>query len=164
MAVEYLYRKGHRDIAFVHGRIGESNSKDRFKGYKDTLKKLGIPFRKEYVIEGEYDRDIAYRESAKLLTLPNRPTAIFCADDNMAIGVINQLKENNIQIPQDIAVMGFDDIHPASVVSPSLTTIRQPIYEIGKIGTEVLLDLINGKQEKSIHRLLDVQLIERDSA
>ncbi len=163
MATEYLYSKGHREIAFMGGRVGETNSNDRLSGYKEALKKLGLKYRAVWVIHGEYHQEVAYRECGKLLDMAQRPTAIFCADDNMAIGVIKRLRESGLKIPQDMAVIGFDDIQIASMIRPALTTIRQPIYDIGKTGMQTLLNIINGTQQKAVHRLLPVELVERES-
>lgn len=163
IAVEHLYSKGHRKIAFVRGRIGETNSNDRFLGYQGALSDLGLDFREEWVINGEFDQEVAYKECDKLLNLEDVPTAIFCADDNMALGVMKRLNEMDVRIPEDMAIVGFDDIQFGSISSPTLTTIRQPIYEIGRRGMEVLMGLINNKDTSAVHELLPVELIKRES-
>lgn len=163
IAVNYLNSKGHEKIAFVRGRLGEPNSNDRFLGYKDALIELGLKYKDDWVINGEFDQEIAYLKCDKLLKLKNPPTAIFCADDNMAVGVMRRLRENNIKIPEEMALMGFDDILFGSMCDPKLTTIRQPIYEIGKSGMELLFDIINGNQENAVHKLLPVELVTRES-
>lgn len=163
IAVEHLYSRGHRKIAFVRGRIGETNSNDRFLGYQGALTDLGLEFKDEWVIHGEFDQEVAYRECDKLLGLEDSPTAIFCADDNMALGVMKRLNELKVKIPEDMAVVGFDDIQFGSISNPTLTTVRQPIYEIGRRGMEVLMRLINNKNTSAIHELLPVELIKRES-
>jgi len=163
IAVEHLYSKGHRKIAFVRGRIGETNSNDRFLGYQGALSDLGLDFKEDWVINGEFDQEVAYRECDKLLDLEDVPTAIFCADDNMALGVMKRLNEMNVRIPEDMAIVGFDDIQFGSISSPTLTTIRQPIYEIGRRGMEVLMSLINDEDTSAVHELLPVELIKRES-
>ena len=163
IAVEHLYGKGHRKIAFVRGRIGETNSNDRYLGYQGALSDLGLEFREEWVINGDFNQEKAYSECSKLLDLDDMPTAIFCADDNMALGVMRRLQEQGLKIPEDMAVVGFDDIQFGTISTPTLTTVRQPIYEIGRRGMEVLLHLINSDEPKATHELLPVELVKRES-
>jgi len=164
IAVKYLYDLGHRDIAFVAGSMDETNGKDRLKGYKNTVKSLGLKYCNEWIVYGDFNKEKAYQESEKLLKGKKRPTAIFCADDYMAIGVMERIKEEGLTIPDDIAIVGFDDIELAAYVKPTLTTIRQPIYELGKTAAQVLLNLIKGKQKVPLHKLLNVELLKRESA
>jgi len=165
LAMEYLYQHGHRKIAFVSGSLDETNGKDRLKGYIESLERFGLLFKEEWVVYGDFNKNKAYRFSEKLfLDKKKMPTAIFCADDYMAIGVMQRIKEIGLRVPEDIAVIGFDDIELAAYVKPALTTIRQPIYELGKTSTQILLNLINDKQKTPVHRLLDVELIKRESA
>ncbi|HPG38956.1 MAG TPA: LacI family DNA-binding transcriptional regulator [bacterium] len=164
MAIKYLYDSGHRDIAFVAGSIDETNAKDRLKGYLDTIKELGLEYNENWIVYGDFNKEKAFQEAQKILNCSKRPTAIFCADDSMAIGVIERLRQEGLRVPNDIAVMGFDDIEIAEYIKPALTTIRQPIYELGKTASQSLLNLINGKQKPPLHKLLDVKLIKRESA
>ena len=154
---------GHRDIAFVAGSMDETNSKDRLKGYKDTMKNLGLKYCNEWIVYGDFNKEKAYQESKKLLKVEKRPTAIFCGDDYMAIGVMERIMEEGFSIPDDIAIIGFDDIELAAYVKPALTTIRQPIYELGKTAAQILLNLINSKQKTPVHKFLNVKLIKRQS-
>ncbi|MCK5146728.1 LacI family DNA-binding transcriptional regulator [bacterium] len=163
IAVEYLYQKGHRDIAFVSGSMEETNGKDRLKGFEDAMHNLGLSYPPERIVYGNFEKDAAYHISDKLLDSTNLPTAIFCADDYMAIAVMKRIKEKGLKVPKDIAVIGFDDIELSAYVKPALTTIRQPMEELGKNSAQILLDLINGVQTAPIHKLLNVELIERES-
>lgn len=163
-AVQYLYNKGHRKIAFVVGNTDETNANDRLNGYKKTLKELNLPFRKEFIIYGKFEKEIAYKETDKLLKLKDPPTAIFCSDDYMAIGVINKIKESGLKVPQDIAIIGFDNIEIGKYMKPALTTIKQPMYEIGKLTTSILLDLISGKVKTPVKKLLKTEIVVRESA
>jgi LacI family transcriptional regulator len=163
LAVEHLYKLGHRKIAFVTGEMYETNAIDRLNGYKKTLEDFGLPFRKEWVINGKFSKDTAYESSKGLLNSKKIPTAIFCSDDYMAIGVIDRIKEAGLSVPEDISVIGFDDIELSSYIKPSLTTIRQPIHEIGKKSAELLLDLIECRKKTPIREILDVELIIRES-
>ena len=163
LAMKHLYDLGHRDIAFVAGIMEETNGIDRFNGYKDAIRDLGLTYRREWVIYGDFNKEKAYVESKKLFTTAKKPTAIFCSDDYMAIGVMERIKEMGLKVPNDIAIIGFDDIEIAAYVKPELTTIRQPIYELGKTATKILLDHINNDQKKIVHKFLNVELIKRNS-
>lgn len=163
LAIEHFYRLGHRKVAFIAGTMNETNAIDRFRGYKDALKEFGLPYKKEWIINGEFSKDRAFQESAKLFELKSRPTAVFCSDDYMAIGLMEQLKLRGMRVPEDVSVIGFDDIELASYVKPALTTISQPMYQIGKRSAELLFDLINGTKKPPVYELLDVKLVVRDS-
>ena len=163
MAVEYLYEKGHLKIAFVEGSLDETNAKDRLKGYEEAIRELDLENRNEWIVNGDFDKDKAYMETDKLLNCRERPTAIFCSDDYMAIGVMERIKEFGLSVPEDIAIIGFDDIEIGAYVKPSLTTIRQPLHELGKTAAEVLLKIINKEQKTPVHKLLNVELIKRES-
>lgn len=163
LAVEYLFRLGHRKIAFVEGTMSETNAIDRKTGYLETLKNLGIPLVEEYIINGDFSQSLAYQNCDRLLDLKDRPTGIFCSDDYMAIGVINKIRSRGLSVPEDISVVGFDDIDIISYFRPPITTIKQPIYEIGEKSAEILLSLIQGNTKPPIHEFMDVRLIERSS-
>jgi LacI family transcriptional regulator len=164
LAMDYLYEKGHRKIAFVKGSMNETNAVDRFIGYKKQLKKYKIPFRDELVIQGDFTRDTAYKNAAEILKLKNKPTAVFCSDDYMALGVIERIKSAGLSVPEDIAVVGFDDIEIGEFTRPTLTTIKQPMYEIGKSAFEALTVLISKKHKAPVSIMLKTELIKRESA
>ena len=162
-AVEHLYEKGHRKIAFVAGSMDEMNARDRFKGYRNVLEKYSLPFREEYVVYGDFNRERAYENSKKLLDLADRPTAIFCSDDYMALGVIEQIKNYGLTVPSDIAIVGFDNIEIGEFSKPALTTVNQPMYEIGKSSMQALLALIRNVRRNPIRIMLRTELIVRES-
>ncbi|MDF1613065.1 LacI family DNA-binding transcriptional regulator [Stygiobacter electus] len=163
LAIEHLYNLGHRKIAFVSGSLDETNAIDRLNSYKRTMKKLNLPIKKEWIINGEFSKEKAYEESKKLFNQKDLPTAIFCSDDYMAIGVIERIKESGLSVPRDISVVGFDNIEISSYVNPPLTTVHQPISMIGEKAANLLIDLINEKKSPPIHELLDTQLVIRKS-
>jgi DNA-binding LacI/PurR family transcriptional regulator len=162
-ALEYLYKKGHRKIAFFAGSLNETNAKDRLQGYKNFLKKHHLQYNSDYVFYGEFNKGIAFKEAEKIIKLKNKPTAIFCSDDYMALGVMDRLKENKINIPDDIAVMGFDNIEIGEFYRPALTTVKQSMFEIGKSSLEALLALINNQKKSPIRIMVKTQLVIRDS-
>ncbi len=163
MAVDYLYHKGHRQIAFVAGNLEESNARDRLQGFKEAMQKNRLELKEEWIIPGWFDQQAAYIESQQLFESGVHPSAIFCADDYMAIGVIRRVRELGLHIPQDVAVLGFDDIELAAYLNPALTTIRQPLPEMGRQSAIILLELIEGKQKAPVQKFLEVELVERET-
>lgn len=163
LAVQHLYEKGHRNIAFISGNMDESNGRDRLKGFKDAMNEFGLIINEDWIIQGGFIKETAYHESKKLFEGNKKPSAIFCADDYMAIGVMDTAKELGLKIPEDVAIVGFDDIEMAAYIHPTLTTIRQPIYELGRTAAQTLLNIIKEEQSIPVHKLLNVELIERES-
>ncbi|MCK4295592.1 MAG: substrate-binding domain-containing protein, partial [Candidatus Marinimicrobia bacterium] len=163
IAVHYLYDQGHRNIAFVAGSLNETNGKDRLKGFKEAMHELGLECRKNCIVYGDFNKEKAYQEVGKLLELDTRPSAIFCSDDYMAIAAMQRIKEAGLSVPKDIAVIGFDNIELSRYVQPALTTIQQPLHELGAKALELLLNLINGKQKTPVYKFLNVKLIKRQS-
>ena len=163
MAVDYIYQKGHRQIAFVAGNLEESNARDRLRGFREAIRLHRLDEHEEWIIPGWFDQQAAYVESQRLFDSNSSPSAIFCADDYMAIGVMQRIHEMGLRIPDDVAVIGFDDIEPAAYINPSLTTIRQPLLEMGKEAVRILLHLIEGKQKPPAHKFFEVDLVERET-
>lgn len=163
IAVECLYELGHRNIAFIAGSLNETNARDRLEGFRKAMKDFALPCRDNCIIYGDFNRDKAYNEVGKLLALEDRPSAIFSSDDYMAIAAMQRIKDAGLSVPKDIAVIGFDNIELSDHVQPALTTIQQPLQELGIKSMELLLDLINGRQKTPVHQFLDVKLIKRQS-
>ncbi len=150
-ATKHLIDLGHQKIAHISGPMDIILNKDRFEGYKKALHDANIEFNGNWVKEGKYTVNSGYSEMKKLLQLSNPPTAVFASNDEMAIGAIKAIKNSNMKVPDDIAVVGFDDIKWASIYEPALTTIFQPTFEIGKKAMLILLKLI--KEEKKDFQL-----------
>lgn len=163
IAVEYLAQKGHSKIACVTGLLNESNGRDRLRGFKETMKKLKLDLREEWIIPGWFDQQAAYIESQQLFEENEPPSAIFACDDYMAIGIMKRIKEMGLQIPDDVAILGFDDIELSAYVNPPLTTIRQPLLQMGKESMQILLRIISKELQTAVHQFLEVELIERAS-
>ncbi|KGP73284.1 LacI family DNA-binding transcriptional regulator [Pontibacillus yanchengensis] len=163
-AVEYLYGLGHRAIAHISGHQSTHAGEQRLLGYKQTLKSLGIPIREEYIENGKYfSRDGGYEAMEKLLTLKNRPTAVYAAGDSMAIGAIEAIRNRGLRVPEDISVIGYDDIELSQYVHPPLTTIRQKTDLIGNESAKLLVKQINEKEKCIEHHIIPVELVERHS-
>ncbi|RLD18556.1 MAG: hypothetical protein DRI36_01085 [Caldiserica bacterium] len=155
----YLIGLGHRKILFIGGMKDNYNTIDRLKGYRKAL--LDFNIGEEYIVYGDYTVDSGYRLVKNVFAERKDITAIFACNDLMAIGVIRGLKELSIKVPDDVSVIGFDDIDITKTVDPPLSTFRQPFEEIGRKAVNLLFKEINNKREKSL--FLKGELVIRDS-
>jgi LacI family transcriptional regulator len=163
VAVEYLLSLGHRRIAMIAGPASLRCSLDRVAGYRAALEAAGIPIDPELIRSGDFRLQSGYIQTSSLLALPHPPTAIFAGNDLQAMGVYKALYLRNIHVPEHMSVIGFDDIPLTTIVSPSLTTVRQPLFEMGRIATSMLMRLIAGQSLDSSRVLLPTTLIARES-
>ncbi|WP_404900595.1 LacI family DNA-binding transcriptional regulator [Priestia filamentosa] len=162
-AGEYFISSGHKDLAIIEGIQGFKSTQQRRDGFLQSLIDNGITIRQEYIVQGNYDMQSGYEAMCKLLDLPNRPTAVFCSNDDMAIGALKAVFERNLSVPHDISVIGFDDIESAKYTNPSLTTVKRPIEKISMEGVEAILSLINGKENLQKKTFINTELIRRKS-
>ncbi len=161
LATEHLISLGHKNIGFIiNGPETLASSTDRLEGYKYVLAKYNIDYNENLIKMGNTSISSGYHEMEKILK--EAPSAVFVANDMMAIGAIKAIKKYNMEIPGDISVVGFDDIPLTEIIAPSLTTIRQPAFEKGRIATELLLKYIKSG-DKPRSQELDVKLIKRES-
>lgn len=144
-AMGHLLNLGHQRIGFISGRYDLQSTNRRLLGYQDGLAKAGIPIDPELITQGDFSADSGLKCARQLLSLTKPPTAIFAANDEMAMGVYQAAHEAGLSIPEDLSVVGFDNIPEASQSEPGLTTIHQPIQEMGKIAVQMLLKLIEGE-------------------
>lgn len=164
MAVEHLIRLGHRRIATICGRLDMAAGKDRLRGYRQALEAHRIPVQNELIVEGDFSEASGMAAMPPLLSAS--PSAVFSASDTMAIGALKALRRAGLRVPEDIALVGFDDIPVASVVEPALTTVRQPIERLGSMAVEVLLGLLRDAPDvrAPTHKIiLPAELIVRES-
>src|SRR5579859_2455431 len=159
-AVRHLIKLGHRRIAHIQGPREYLASHDRYNGYCQALLEEGITPDPALVLEGDFMPPTGRTCAERLFELPleKRPTAIFAATDQMAYGVLSAAEEYGIAIPGDIALVGFDDDAPSAHVRPALTTVRQPIYEMGKSGMELLLSILSEQQNSTQANWLSTQI------
>lgn len=163
-AVEYLMQLGHSQIATITGELKSQVAIDRLNGYIKALEKHKIEKIKNYIKYGDFGRESAVRATKELIKLKTPPTAIFAASDEMAVGAIQTLLENGINVPRDISVVGFDDNPLALDFSPvPVTTIRQPLHKMAMVATETLYNIITKKIKGSKKIILPAELIERGS-
>jgi LacI family repressor for deo operon, udp, cdd, tsx, nupC, and nupG len=147
LATHYFIELGHRRIGCLTGPEGASSSFDRLEGYKRTLRQHNIPFDPALIGQGDGAVDGGERAMGQLLSLSSPPTAVFCYNDRTAIGALAAIKSHGLQVPQDISLVGFDDIAFAAYVAPPLTTIAQQKYEMGRLAMEMVLRLLDGEGE-----------------
>ena len=160
-AMSYLLALGHQRIAFIKGRPEISSATRRFQGYKDALEKAGIPFNHELCIEGDFSSETAYTGTQELLSLPQPPSAIFASNDQAALGVFEAARTMDVRIPEDLSVIGFDNISEAEYVG--LTTVDQCLSEMGYLATLLLIDLIHGKTLDANVYKVPSKIIKRNS-
>ena len=163
LAVEHLIGLGHRRVAMISGPITARESNERLRGYKDTLLNAGIDYLDEYVCVANYNIETGRIAMQELLALDPRPTAVFAANDPMAIGAMEFLREVNIRVPDEIAIVGFDNSILAPRVTPALTSVFQPIHEIGRVAARRLLDAIAKTETYPTQTILRCELVVRES-
>jgi LacI family transcriptional regulator len=161
-AVKYLVRLGHRKIAFMNGHKQAYVCKIRLDAYRSTLKTLNIGYDQSLVCDGDFNEDIAYHAALNFLIYHTDVTAMICASDIMALGVLRAARELEIHIPENLSLIGFDNILLTQYVTPSLTTIAQDPYALGISATTLLLNMLSGNTEEK-HVVLPSELIIRDS-
>jgi LacI family transcriptional regulator len=150
LAMRHLYQLGHRQIAFMRGQTFSSDSDDRWKSLMAVTKELGLQVQPELVIQLEQNLsspELGYPVVQQLLTQKRPFTALVSFNDIAAIGAIRAFRDKNIRVPEDVSIVGFDDIQSAAFHNPSLTTIRQPLYSMGLTSARILLDRLRGKDD-----------------
>nr|WP_196258192.1 LacI family DNA-binding transcriptional regulator [Pelagibacterium limicola] len=162
-ATEHLISTGRRRIGFINGQQGVDAARDRLKGYKQALASNDIPFDPALVRPGNWEPSAGYEMTHELMALANPPDAIFCANDMMALGCYDALKELGIDVPGDVAVIGFDDRELAQFMHPPLSTLVLPHYEMGRSAAELLLDIAGGLQVPPGRIKVTCDLIVRES-
>jgi LacI family transcriptional regulator len=162
-AVEYLISLGHRRIGFISGRSELQSAVRRLQGYKDGLARAGIPLDAELIQTGDYSRKAGFACAQRLLNLSDPPTAIFASNDQSATGAIKAIYEAGLRVPDDISVVGFDNIPEVAYTHPGLTTVDQSIDKMGYIATKMLISLIEGDSPESGLYKVPTRLVVRDS-
>lgn len=158
----FLIDNGNQDIAYLGGDPVQTTL-DRYEGFSKAHKERNLEPRKELISFGEHNIASGYERTKELLLLEKRPDAIFAGSDIIAVGVCRALREANIQVPREIEILGFDNIWICDAVTPTLSTIAQPIYEIGYVAAEKIMNSILIKEQKQEDEYLETHLILRDS-
>ena len=161
-AMRYLIQIGHRQIGFISGPMTESPSGERLAGYRDALLQYNIPYNESLVQSGDFTRQSGFTCAQALLSSNPRPTALFVSNDPMAYGAMKAIRQAGLHIPDDVSIVGFDDIASSSETLPPLTTVRQPLREMGRVGAQIILDMVRGRSHLPMAEL-HTSLILRDS-
>lgn len=162
-ATEYLIKLGHRRIGFITGSMDLGAATERLAGYNSALRDQHIPQDPALIYEGTFFQPDGYAGTCALLDLENPPTAIFASNDAMAMGAIDAVRGRDLHIPENISIIGFDDVPQSALVRPTLTTVRQPLEEMGRIATQMLLERLKNPEQEIQRIELPTQLIIRDS-
>ncbi len=162
-ATEYLIKLGHTRIGFITGSMDLGAAIDRLDGYRSALQVHHIPEDSQLVYEGTFLQPDGYAGGSTLLDLDDPPTAIFASNDVMAMGAMDAIRGRGLRIPEDVSILGFDDIPQSAMVRPALTTVRQPLEHMGRLATQMLIDQLKNPKKEIGRVELPTQLIVRDS-
>lgn len=162
-ATRYLLGLGHRRIGFIGGSPDLNSARERFEGYRAALREYGVEVDDRLNAEGDFNTERAYNATRHLLARPEPPTALFAANDLSAFGAMNAVREAGLRIPEDVSVVGFDDIPQASITYPKLTTVHQPLVQMGRTAVELLLEQLEQPGRPPRHVTLATHLVIRDS-
>ncbi|TDT98398.1 LacI family transcriptional regulator [Streptomyces sp. 846.5] len=162
-ATRHLLELGHRRIGVISGPARMMCSRARTDGYRAALETAGIAYDPGLVREGDFHHEAGHVAGLELLRLPDRPTAVFTGNDLQALGLYEAAREIGLRIPEDLSVVGFDDLPLARWVGPPLTTVRQPLTEMAEVATRMVLDLARGRRPSTLRVDLATSLVERSS-
>ena len=162
-AVNHLIKLGHRRIAMIKGLARDASSAERYEGYKQALFEAGIPLNEKFVSEGDWSAVCGYKATQRFLRLDEPPTALFSSNDIMAAGVVRAAHESGVKVPDDLAIVGFDDLDQTTMIFPELTTIRQPCVEMGASAAKMLIDQLENGNLDVEHVILPTTLVIRES-
>lgn len=161
LAVEHLVKLGHKKIGFIGGPPNVQSSQDRMAAYREVLTEQGLPLRKGWAVFADFTQAAGREAARRMLSLPERPTAIFAANDVIALGVMESSEELGIEIPKDLSLVGYNNITYAALPRIQLTTVAQPTQEMGRIAAEHLLGVITGGRRRILRRVLPPRLVVR---
>ena len=164
MAMEHLYKLGHRRIGIIAGGLNASTAVERTEGAKKLMKDCGLTFDADLLIESGFSKESAYQVTKRFLGMKNPPTAVFAENDYMALGSREAILDTGLKIPEDMALVGFDDIVTGALRGVEITTVSQKKYEMGALAVKVLIDKIQNGGPSMVHQtILEPELIIRNS-
>jgi len=164
LATKHLLDLGHRRIAMINGDIGFFSATERLNGYGRALAEKGFQFAPELVVTGDFSEDEGARHVEELMAQADPPTAVFAGDDLLAVGAINGLHQLGLEVPRDVSVVGFDDIQMARHLTPPLTTVRLPMWEMGVAAAELLEQVLIAPKRQARQVVFDVDLVVRGTS
>jgi len=160
---QYLIQLGHRDIAFIRGPDDHRSSEFRFAGFQRAMRESKLIYENDWIRQGEFTHSSGMAAANSILTAESKPSAIFAANDDMALGVIAAAQKHELNVPSDLSVVGFDDTPHAAEMWPPLTTVRQPIRQMARAAVKIIDQHLNGIEAESAPMLLDYEIVQRDS-
>jgi LacI family transcriptional regulator len=163
LATKYLLDKGHRDIAYIAGPLWKSDAQDRLEGHKKALAQYGIKFNDNLLFEGDFDEESGMNGLQYFIDKKLKFTGLICANDEMASGALGKARDQQISVPNDLSIIGYDDINVAYFLHPKLTTIRYPVEEMGKMAAKWVIKNVYKKDVNDIKTTFEPQLIIRNS-
>lgn len=163
-AMRHLISLGHRDIGFLSGRLDTFSGRERYKAYESAMKEHGLRINPDHILRGEFLKQTAYEEAGRLLRSGSLPTALFSANDDMAIAAMQALTEHGVRVPEDLSLVGYDDVPAASLLTPKLTTVRLPIYDISRAAVEAIGRMRQGGAASFGTVSFPTELIVRESS
>lgn len=163
IGVSHLIALGHRRIAMLKGLLKDNCVHERYEGYKRALSEAGIPFDPDLVGQGDWSAASGYANTRRFLQLEEPPTALFSSNDMMVAGVVRAVQDQGLEVPDDLAIVGFDDLPQTTMIYPQLTTIRQPCVELGVRATELLIKQLENEHCEPEHIIVPTELIIRQS-
>ncbi|MGR2703562.1 substrate-binding domain-containing protein [Vibrio campbellii] len=163
LAAKYLIDCGHKEVGCITGPLIKHQAQMRYEGYKRAMLEAELEFNANWIVESDFECEGGYQAFKKMVERGSLPSSIFVSNDMMAMGVINAANELGIQIPEQLSIIGYDDIHIAKFMSPSLTTIHQPKYRLGQAAVETLLRKLDEKSDEAQVVQLEPTLVERKS-
>jgi LacI family transcriptional regulator/LacI family purine nucleotide synthesis repressor len=161
--VDYLYNKGHEKIGIITGPTDINPIGNRLEGYQEMVEEFNLPQRESWLVETNFKEADGFAAMEKLINLDDRPTAVFCQSDALAIGALKAVKEAGLSVPEDFSLVGFDNIELSQYVEPALTTVGQHSYRIGEEAVEQLLKMVRSSETGVEPVELETELIERES-
>jgi DNA-binding LacI/PurR family transcriptional regulator len=162
LAMKHLFDLGHRKIAHIAGRLDMQDAIDRLRSYSEFMSENRLSYHDSWVVKGQFHPEGGYTAMKGLLALPNRPTAVVCANDDMAIGALRACQEMGVNVPREMSICGFDQTFSSGLTIPPLTTVFQPIADMGLYAVQSVLDLIDGKPVPK-HVTFEPTLVVRSS-
>lgn len=163
-AVNHLIELGHRDIAFINGPKDSPLCRDRLKGYRQAMKSAGLSVPSGWIRNGDFSLRSGHQRMSAILEEVEKPSAVFCANDEMAIGAMQAARETGLKLPKELSVIGFDDIEIAEYAHPTLSTVHQPREQMGEQAMRLMLDILDKRAHIGSRIVLSHELIPRDSS
>ncbi|ATG17703.1 TPA: HTH-type transcriptional repressor PurR [Providencia alcalifaciens] len=163
LAGRYLIDRGHREIGVIPGSLERNTGIGRLTGFKKAMEEAKVTLKDEWIVQGDFEPESGYKAMMQILSNKHRPTAVFCGGDIMAMGAICAADEMGLRVPQDISIIGYDNVRNARYFTPALTTIHQPKERLGQMAFAMLLDRIVNKREDAQTIEVHPRLVERRS-